>query len=201
MGFYIFSYAINAGQIKDSLGSCDQDLYDYVSETKIFSRYARGDSSGDLSMKEALHHLIFGEPYNHTSIHSYWYCLIALCAYLGEDLAGTHEIKLRYETDIIDALLIADFDIDLQIEDVLLGQLPPFGIPAPTDFPVCGIVQEKELLELQTAFKDIHITDEQLEQLLEEDDEKEMAYDSIRQIKQNVAYCIENNRQLISFCH
>src|SRR5581483_6815759 len=112
MGYYIFSYAINAGQIRDSLGSRDQDLYDYVLETDTFSLYADQDGDWDVPMKDALHHLIFGEPYNRASMHSYWYALIALCAYLGESLAGTHEIKLGYETDIINALLIADFGID-----------------------------------------------------------------------------------------
>jgi hypothetical protein len=35
------------------------------------------------------------------------------------------------------------------------------------------------------------IADDRLQQLAEEDDEKEMAYDSIRQIKENIAYCLD----------
>jgi hypothetical protein len=54
---------------------------------------------------------------------------------------------------------------------------------------------------LEEKFRPVVITDEMLQNLLEEDDEKEMAYDSIKQIKDNISYCLKNNLVLISFCH
>ena len=120
---------------------------------------------------------------------------------MGEAFTGTHEIKLSYETDLINNYLETDFGISLKIEEILLNEKPICNLPKVQDWPVHGILYTPELTLLKEKFRDITITDEMLVELLEEDDEKEMAYDSIRQIKDNVLFCLDNNMELLSFCH
>jgi hypothetical protein len=76
-----------------------------------------------------------------------------------------------------------------------------FGLPEVQDWPLCGVWDREQLTVQQDRFSAIDITDEQLQELAESDDEKEMAYDSIRQIKENVTYCLEKQLCMITFCH
>lgn len=124
-----------------------------------------------------------------------------MCAHLGQDLPSTHEIKLGYETDLINGYMASDFGIKAVIEEVLINERNEWGLPVVQDWPLSGLLDRNQLTKLQSLFAPIEITDEKLEQLQEEDDEKEMAYDSIRQTKENIDYCIYNNLDLISFCH
>ena len=92
MGYYIFSYGIDAKKIRQSIGSADKTLYNGVIETDIFDMYTKHDIEGYIATEEALEQLIFGRRnslfsrYHKTSAHAYWYAFIAICAYLGECL-------------------------------------------------------------------------------------------------------------------
>jgi hypothetical protein len=66
---------------------------------------------------------------------------------------------------------------------------------------MCGLLPRQQLSKLKDTFATIDITDTELERLAEIDDEKEMAYDSIRQTKENITYFLEHQLDLISFCH
>lgn len=201
MGYYIFSFGIDTAKVRAVFGSKDETLYKEIQETETFRLYAGQDMPGDTPAKQALEDLIFGKPVNKNSAHSYWYAFIAVCAHLGRNFAGTHEIKLGYETEMIDDSLKLEFKVELNIETVLLasGHIPE--LPVNSDFPICGIINEAGLQELKGQLAGIEITDEMLEKLLNEDEEKEMVYDSIREIKRNVDYCLEHKLELISFCH
>jgi len=208
MGYYIFSYSIDAEQVKQTIGSIDQALFDAVVQTEEFQCYADQDFDGHTRSRQALEHLILGKrfsllrKYNKTSAHAYWYAFISICAYLGEKLPSTHDMKLSYETDLINEYLKSDFGIDVQIEELMLsGEEGFFGLPQVSDWPLCGLWPSEKLLELRELFAPVTIADDELRRLAEEDDEKEMAYDSIRQIKENITYCIDNKTSLISFCH
>ncbi|AEW00263.1 hypothetical protein A4D02_23320 [Niastella koreensis] len=201
MGYYIFSYGIKTDQLIKSIGSNDADLLNGVLDTETFKLYSDQDFAGSVTTKHALEHLIFGKPYITESAHSYWYAFISICAYLGEALPATHEIKLGYETDIINDLLDKDFNLKINIEETLINGDHSFPLPQVRDWPLCGLINKGQLSALKTQFENINITDEMLEALLDEDDEKEMAYDSIKQIKENISYCIGKDLELISFCH
>ena len=201
MGYNIFSFGINPDKVGASIGSKDKDLLNEIMETEIFRLYSDQDSSWHVSTKAALEQIIFGKPYIEESAHSYWYALISICAHLGEKLIGTHEIKLGYETDLINGFMLSDFGTNIIIEEELLRENVSFGLPQVDDWPLAGILNKMEINTLFQKFTSIEITDETIEKLSEEDDEKEMAYDSIRQIKENLSFCLKNNLNLISFCH
>ncbi|PZR24766.1 MAG: hypothetical protein DI535_21060 [Citrobacter freundii] len=201
MGYHIFFYAAPLDELDAAIGSSNNDLFEETQETEAFEGYSSQDIPGYTSTKDALEQMIFNKPYDKKSAHAYWYALIALCDSVGEQLDSTHEISLSYETDLINQYLKSDFGIDLKIEEVLLNERPVSNLPRVQDFPMHGVLYKADLLELKEKFKNIEISDEQLDELLEEDDEKEMAYDSIRQIKANVLFCLENDLELLAFCH
>lgn len=202
MGYYIFSYGINTDAIHKSIGSNDNHLFNEIIETETFENYTDQNFAGQTTVKDALEHLIFNRPYNIDSAHAYGYALITICSYLGEQMPSTHEIKLGYETDLINGYLKSDFGITLVIEEELLAkEYDPFKLPPVQDWPLTGVLNKTNLVTLQQKLMGVAITDDMLEALSEEDEEKEMAYDSIRQIKENVSYCLDNGLELISFCH
>lgn len=201
MGYNIFSYGINSNRIQASIGSKDNNLYNRILATDTFELYSSQDFKDHTTTREALDHLIFGKPYNNRSAHAYWYAFIALCALLGESLPATHEINLGYETDLINGYLESDFGLKMTIEEVLINERNPFGLPSVTDWPLSGLLEKSDLIALQPKFNAINITEDMLEKLLDEDEEKEMAYDSIKQIKENITHCIKLDMELISFCH
>ena len=201
MGYYIFSHGVDFTAIDQVIGSSSQVLFDEVIKSEAFDLYASQDSPGSITTKQALEDLIFDKPYDKKSAHAYWYAFIAISAKLGQVFSGTHEIKLSYETDLINHYLKADFGVDMKIEEILLNERPIARLPKVQDWPLHGVLFTADLLQLKQQFSTITITDEALEDLLEQDEEKEMAYDSIRQIKENVHFCLDNNLALLSFCH
>jgi hypothetical protein len=208
MGYYLFSYAIDAAKVKSVIGTNDPALFEAVLQTEEFDLYASQDQQGYTTTRSALEQLILGKrhslfsKYDKASGHAYWYAFIAICGCLGERLPASHEIKLSYETDLIDTYLQSDFGITGKIDELLLsGEDGLFGLPEVQDWPLCGLWDRAQLTVQQQRFSKIVITDEQLQQLAEEDDEKEMAYDSIRQIKDNIAYCLDKQVSMITFCH
>jgi len=183
------------------LGSKDIAVYEDILTTDTLTVYAEQDFEGHIGTKDALEQLVWGKPYDKRSAHAYWYALIALTDYAGERLPGTHEIKLGYETDLINGYLGTDFGIKLNIEEILINEHTPFDLPKVQDWPLAGLLDETALIRLQEQLKAITISSEMLEQLAEEDDEKEMAYDSIKQLQENVDYCLANELTMLSFCH
>jgi hypothetical protein len=201
MGYHIFSFGVQLDKVGRIISSGDKAVFEAIMGTDMFDLYASQDIPGSIATKHALEHLIFNKPYHAASAHSYWYAFIAICAHVGTSFNGTHEIKFGYETDFINNYLKTDFGVDLVIEETLLNEERLFGLPRAQDWPMHGVLHKAELLLLKEKFQHIDITDDQLEELLEEDEEKEMAYDSIRQIKENILFCLDNDMQLISFCH
>ncbi|MDR3715583.1 MAG: hypothetical protein P4L51_22465 [Puia sp.] len=208
MGYYIFSYALDLAKATSVIRTRDPALFDAVLETEEFDLYAGQDQKGYTTTRAALEQLLLGKrhslfsKYDKASAHAYWYAFIAICGHLGERLPAAHEIKLSYETDLIDAYLLSDFGITVKIDELLLnGEGGQFGLPEIQDWPLCGVWNREQLTVQQDRFSAIDITDEQLQELAETDDEKEMAYDSIRQIKENVTYCLEKQLGMITFCH
>jgi len=208
MGYYLFSYAIDSAKVKSVIGTKDPKLFDAVLETEEFDLYASQDMRSNTTIRVALGQLILGKrhslfsKYDKASAHAYWYAFIAICGCLGERRPASHEIKLSYETDLIDAYLASDFGISGRIDELLLnGEGGVFGLPEVQDWPLCGLWDREQLTVQQKRFSSIEITDDQLHRMAEADDEKEMAYDSIRQIKENIAYCLDNQLSMITFCH
>jgi len=201
MGYYIFSYAVEPTKLQNMLGCKDADVYKEIMQTETFQLYAEQDFVGSVSTKNALRQLIFGEPYVYSSGHSYWYAFIALTDYVGEKLPSTHDIKLSYETDLINEYLDADFGIKIVIEEVLINEQTPFNLPKVADWPLAGLLDKPALKTLLSQLEGIVISDELIESFAEEDEEKEMAYDSIRQIQDNVSFCLSNDLAMLSFCH
>ncbi|MDH6355906.1 hypothetical protein M2132_002256 [Dysgonomonas sp. PH5-45] len=205
MGYYIFSYAIDLKNITKAFGRKDSKLFENIISSPDFIHYQENSFNDSVSVKEALHHIVFGEKYIEKDAHMYQYALITLCAYLGMELPYKHEIKLGYETDLINGFLETDFGIITCLEEDLLSTPPQLGLPEVADWPQCGIIEQPELQNLSTMYSLANITEQQITGLWEgtndEDEDRACAYEGIKGVKDNIDFCIANNLSLISFCH
>jgi hypothetical protein len=209
MGLYIFSYGINTAKIKSLFGSKDQEALKNIQESLVYQDYEDGYLPPDYKTdtKKALEDIINGEEFDAHSNASYGYALIAICSTLGNTVPYPEEIKLGYATDLINKYLNEDFELnDIVIEDMLfMEDSNPFEIPEIADFPSIGFLTHLELSVLQELLQPIKITDQDMGKI-ENSGEKEgeikaFMYEQIRGIIQNIDYCIENNLDLVSFCH
>lgn len=208
MGYYIFFQGIKTDKLKSVFGSKDKSILDTIKESDTFENYKDFLPAGlNTTPEKALENIINGDPFDTKSNFAYGYAVICICKALGEELPYTQEIKLGYETDFINKFLGEDFNLtDFQLENVLFkDNSNPFDIPRIDDWPLIGLLSISELRQLKEKFKAIAITDEEIEELEngedEEDEEKSFAYQHIKGVIDNIDYCIENNLDLISFCH
>jgi hypothetical protein len=210
MGYYIFSYGIDAQKIKASFNSNDEKLLQKIKATETFENYKDFLPDGfKTTPDKALEDIIKNNPYDTKSNFAYGYALICICDALGSKLPYRQEIKLGYETDLIDKYLADDFGIkDLKVDTSLLftDDEIPFDIPPRDDFPVISFLPTKKLHEIHEKMEHIKIDAQEAEALIddgenEEDEDKGCAYLHINGIIENIRYCINNNLEMINFCH
>ncbi len=205
MGYSIFSFAADIEEIKKIFDSHDSLLFDQIQDNEVFKNYATQDTKNHISIKEALRHIIHGEPYRKHSAHAYWYALISIFAFVGHQLPYNQEIELDNETDMIDNYLKSDFGIEAALAEVLLNNFPDLGLPDVATFPLAGAIAPTRISLLSSELQDITLTSNQIELLWqtqnELDETKAFAYNSIKGFKDNIDFCCQNNLSLISFCH
>lgn len=207
MGYYIYGEAIDVDSIVKVLGSKDQNLYTGITEKIKSGLQDYSSVDNGLDIDQALHSIIFGESYNKKFAHMYAYAFIEICNYLGKDLPYQQELKLGYETDLVDRYLNEDFDIDLKIVDFLFiaGDIDFLNLPEVEDWPVVGILQKDRIEKLLSILDPIDIDKNEIENLWDSDDEegedKACAYGAIMGLKQNLKFCKENSLSLAIFCH
>jgi hypothetical protein len=204
MGYYIFSFGIKTDEILKAFNSKDESLQSEVQENEVFQNYADFEVDGfGTKPDKALVDIIQGRHFDSKSNYAYGYAVIGLCATLGEGLPYGQEIKLGYETDLINKVLVEDFGInDLKVEERLfVDNSHPFPIPKIEDWPLIGLVKHEHLAELKNKLASVNITEEQIEELEDDPDEKGFAYEHLKGILENVNFCFDNNLDLISFCH
>lgn len=203
MGYYIFSYGIKTDQVLNAFGSKNDVLEKKIQKNKVFKHYDDFEVDDfETAPDKALIDIIQNRPFDTKSNYAYGYALIGICATLGVELPYGQEIKLGYETDLINKVLTEDFDIqDINIEETLLDSPHPFPIPKIDDWPLIGLIKNQELQELKHKLSSLNITEEQIEELEDDPDEKEFAYEHLKGIIDNIDYCIAHNLDIISFCH
>ena len=75
-------------------------------------------------------------------------------------------------------------------------------IPPPVDFPLIAVHRQKELQHLAKLFENITITQDMIDDLQNSDEEeKGYAYEHIKGIIENIYFCLENQLDMVSFCH
>lgn len=205
MGYCIFSFAADVEKVKQVFDSCDSLLFDQIQDNEVFKNYASQDFENHISTREALRHIINGEPYRKHSAHAYWYALISIFAFLGHQLPYNQDIELDNETELIDNYLRSDFGIETTVAEILLNNFPDLGLPDVATFPLAGAITHSEISQLSNDLQDVVLSNNQIELLWhtqsEKDEIKAFVYNSIKGFKDNIDFCYENNLSLISFCH
>lgn len=208
MGYYIFSYGIKKEVIQKLFGSEDADVLERVIKSDVFKAYADFEVKGlDKTPLQALNDILYGRSCDEKSNYAYGYALIGLCAVAGIEMPYSQEIKLGYETDLINKFLAEDYAVDdFLIEHILFADHSnPFAIPNIDDWPLVGLLTLTQLKELKAQLKHVIISDIMIENFLdaeeEEEEEKGFASEHIQGFMINIDFCIENELDMISFCH
>jgi hypothetical protein len=197
----MFAYGVKTPEIKAVFGSKDEALLQKVKANDTFKNYADEDDDNETS--KALTDIIMGNQYDEEG-YIYGYAFIGICAALGETLPQTQEIKLGYETDLINQVIAEDYGIEIDIETELFptDYADPFPLPLIADFPMIDLLDKKRLEHLASLLAKVHKTESEIEAMLDGDDgEKGFAYEAIMGLKENIAFCLENELDMVIFCH
>jgi hypothetical protein len=200
MGYYMFAYGVNTSELQATFASKDETLLAEVQKNGIFQNYAEEDKDNETT--KALTDIIMGRPFDEKKGYTYGYAFIGICATLGKELPFTQEMKFWYETDLINQTLSEDYDIEIEIDTELFPEdhFHPFPLPEIEDFPMISLIDQDRLKHLDSLLEKVHKTEEEIEAMIEED-EKGFAYEHIMGLKENIAFCIENQLDMIAFCH
>ena len=106
---------------------------------------------------------------------------------------------------MVDEYLVSDFAIEgFACAEDLLAETPDLGLPPIVDFPAVGMLSAAEIQSLHHLLAPIGITGAQIGSLLaggSDDEEKGIAYEVIKAIKDGIDYCHQQQLVLLSFCH
>lgn len=205
MDYYIFSYAVDIGQITKAFGSNDLLLFENIQKGEVFKNYSEQNADPYISMTKALHQIIFNEPYRKRSENVYWYAFIALCEYFSRKLPYAQDIILGRETDLIDEFVKDDFNIDLTTVEVFLNGEPEVNLPPPDGIPMVGVIPQSKMQSVCRMMNKIIINDDKIKELLLrnnwQNEERVLIYETIRGVQSNINFCNNHHLTLISFCH
>ena len=172
-----------------------------VKANDVFQNYA--DEDDDNETIKALTDIIMGNQYDEEG-YIYGYAFIGICATLGVELPYNQEIKFWYETELISRILLEDWNIKTEIDTELFpaDHFHPFSIPEIDDFPMISLLDKEHLQALSDLLSKVHKTESEIEAMLDGDDgEKGFAYEAIMGLKENIAFCLDNELDMVIFCH
>jgi len=204
MGYYMFAYGVKTPEIKAVFGSKDEALLQKIKANDTFKNYADEDDDNETS--KALTDIIMGNQYDEEG-YIYGYAFIGICAALGVELPYNQEIKFWYETELISRVLLEDWNIKTEIDTELFpaDHFHPFSIPEIDDFPMISLLDKERLQALSDLLSKVHKTPEEIEDLIdsetEEEEDKGYSYEHIMGLKENIAFCLENELDMVVFCH
>ena len=204
MGYYMFAYGVKTPEIKAVFGSKDEALLQKVKANDTFKNYADEDDDNETS--KALTDIIMGNQYDEEG-YIYGYAFIGICATLGIELPYNQEIKFWYETELISRILLEDWNIKTEIDTELFpaDHFHPFSIPEIDDFPMISLLDKERLQALSDLLSKVHKTPEEIEDLIdnetEEEEDKGYSYEHIMGLKENIAFCLENELDMVIFCY
>jgi len=205
MGYYMFAYGVNTPELQATFASKNETLLAEVQKNEIFQNYAEEDDDNETT--KALTDIIMGCPFDEKKGYAYGYAFIGICATLGKELPFTQEMKFWYETDLINRTLSEDYDIEIAIDTELFPEdhFHPFPLPKIEDFPMISLIDQDRLKHLASLLEKVHKTKEEVEAMIdgeeEDDEEKGFAYEHIMGLKENIAFCLSNQLDMIAFCH
>lgn len=163
MSYVLSSILVDIAEVSSVIGCKDPSVIDAVKslERDRYDEEATWDPEvmGEISLGDALRHLVMGEPLDAGSAHQYGYALCEVCTYMGTLLQPDCWSGVRWSA----------------IEDCGLVELmtttgPPVPLPSIEDFPRIGHIRRDQLpLYLDAATtKATAVSDVELKELLDE---------------------------------
>ncbi|MHC5202428.1 DUF7691 family protein [Myroides sp. LJL119] len=204
MQYYIFSYAVKSAAIQKVFNSKDQSVFDKVVNSDVFQKLSiYSDKANTTTYLQALKDIIWGNSYDSASNLAYGYALIGILDTYAIELPFTRPIPLGLQTDYINQVLREHIDmVDFEMEKILLQASHRFEIPKMTDFPIISCLDASSLKILDLLFQDISISPQVIKELQDSiDDQKGDAYQDIMGLKQNIAFCVEKDLEMVLVCY
>lgn len=196
--------AIEINELKRVIGSKNEKMVQDIAETKIF-HYFNQNNIWSLSLKEIIRQIIFNEKKNNSFAGLYTNGLICIIEFLKKEMPYNKPIQLSFATDAVNEILSLDFDIVDDIEVAFFLNRLDIGIPLSTEVPLTGIMSDEDLKHWSELLApvEIPITHTNPSQSIADDivgiSERDKAYSFIMGIKQNFAFCIQNNLELFIY--
>lgn len=149
------------------------------------------DEEDEPSLEEALSQLLTGGQQHEDYGHKYGYALEMVCEHFGERLSNSHWSAMHSDwVDEVEQAMV-EVGIDPQVFSVgrhLFYRGSPIVIAPPYDFPSIGYMRVREMPGATQAIDAGNLTAM-----------NEEARDSVLQVRQWLAQCIESDRDLICF--
>jgi hypothetical protein len=133
MSYSLIPYAIELKHLRASVGSKKKALVEAVIKGHP-KRFKEEASSGEVSLRDALTHLVMGESQDDDSGHVYGYALEELCRHLGTELKVDLWCGVRWEAMEI-----------LLLEKLLKESGSPVELPFIPDFPAIGHIAASDV--------------------------------------------------------
>lgn len=198
MSYAIHPYAVSVAELKKSVGSKDAKLLEKL--RKEFRRELKDDADdldedeGEISLDQALEHLINGGELNEQFGYKYGYALKLFCEHFGDLLNNDKWAALDWDWIVTVDEALSDADVDAKVFRMgphLTTRGAPIKLPDIDDFPSIGYVLESEManiIEALSAATPKAIDDEEIS-------------DSIEQVKKWLNESAGSHRDLICFYH
>lgn len=155
MSYSLVPYVIDLAQLRAAIGSRNQSLIAAIVE-KHPRQFESPDS--ELPLEQALTQLVMGEELGETATHQYGYALELLADQLGQKLPFDLWSGIRW--DAMEDSGVAS----------IMDSGPPVSLPAISDFPNIGYIEQDKIAQMVAAMDDEGLTNDvpDLEELLKE---------------------------------
>ena len=207
MSHGITPFAVSLPQIRKVIGSRSksvllqlrEEFEDELQEDREAVEEANADDDFDpeLSLEEALKHLIMDEERWDYEGAQYGFAVEMLCQFFGEFLPNDHwaGIKLSWAETVSDAILEAGVPNEtFSIFDHLIYRGSPISIPDIEDFPYIGYVTFSEIPNILDSFTEKRI------EAIKHDDATEIRT-SLAQVREWLETCQREKTDLVCFCY
>lgn len=138
MSYSLVPYLVDLEQLRRAIGCKSEALLaEVIAGNPDVLRDEESDDE-ELSLTQALRHLVMGEPPEAGSAHQYGYALMELCRHLGEELPE-RDLWESIHSDVLEAT---------GADELLSRTGPPAPLPKIDNFPYIGHLEAAQIAAL-----------------------------------------------------
>ena len=211
LGLYLNAYGIKLEEVNGAIYSKDKDKFDFII-SKTRTNFTEPFETGE-TIEKVIHDIVFGDFSQIRQNTAYYYGAIEFCSAFRIKLPHFLEIKYSFQTDKINYLLADDFNIQgFDINDLIganpgVLEMPDIFSTFDEDLyecPALGFLIRPNLNLMKDKLKKITIKAAAIKKLINSKDQEEISkgieYQNIKQLKENINYCVRNKLEMMTIC-